>query len=123
MLPLSTRSWLMVGGRLALAAACLAAPRLVLRLLGFPERSSTACAFARMLGVRDLSMALALLATATHPASHKRVMRIAGFVDLGDVAAVAVGAVGDPALRPAAARNLPFAGGSALFSLLAARAE
>lgn len=122
-LPLSTRSWLMVAGRLGLGVACLVAPRLVLRLLGFPDASPTARAFARMLGVRDLSMALVLLATATHPASHRRAMRIAGLVDLGDVAAVAAGAVGDPALRPAAVRNLPFAGGSALFSLLAARAE
>ena len=123
MLPLSTRSWLMVGGRLGLGVACLVAPRLVLRLLGFPDGSPTERAFARMLGVRDVSMALVLLATATHPASHRRAMRIAGLVDLGDVAAVAAGAVRDPELRPAAVRNLPLAGGSAVFSLLAARAE
>jgi len=118
---LSTSARLMVLGRLGLAAACLTAPDLVVRLLGFPERSSTARAFARMLGVRDLAVALVLVATASDPTLHRRAMQIAGGVDLGDVVAVSLGAARDPALRPAAVRNLPFAGGSALFSFLAAR--
>ena len=47
---LTTQSQLMVAGRLGLAAGCLVAPDLVIRLLGFPERSSTVRTFARMLG-------------------------------------------------------------------------
>ncbi|MEO5680492.1 MAG: DUF4267 domain-containing protein [Acidimicrobiales bacterium] len=120
--PLSTRSQLMVAGRLGLGIACLAAPGLVVRLLGFPDRSGTASTFARMIGVRDLGVALFLLATAADPAAHRRAQQIAGLVDVGDVAAVALGAVGDSRLRTAAARNLPFAGTSAIFSFLAARA-
>ena len=118
---LTTRSQLMVAGRLGLAAGCLASPGLVVSLLGFPERSSTARTFARMLGVRDLAIALMLVSTAADSAAHKRAVQIAGLVDLGDVAAIALGAATDPALRPAAVRNLPFAGSSALFCFLAAR--
>jgi len=119
---LSTRSQLMVAGRLGLAAGCLAAPGLVVRLLGFPDDSAAARTFARMIGVRDLAVALALVVTAADPAVHLRAVRIAGLVDVGDVAAVAIGALDDPGLRRAAARNIPFAGGSALFCFLAARA-
>ncbi len=118
---LSTQGRLMVLGRLGLAAACFATPGLVVTVLGFPERSSTARTFARMLGVRDLAVALVLVATATDPAVHRRAMQIAGLVDAGDVLAISLGAARDPALRGAALRNLPFAGGSALFSFLAAR--
>ena len=117
---LTTQSQLMVAGRLGLAAGCLAAPDLVIRLLGFPERSSTARTFARMLGVRDLAVALVLVSTAGDSAAHKRAVQIAGLVDLGDVAAIALGAA-DPGMRSAAVRNLPFAGSSALFCFLAAR--
>jgi len=120
---LSTRSQLMVIGRVGLGVACLAAPGVVVRLLGFPERSSTARVLARMLGVRDLAMGLVLVATASDPVAHRRAVRIAGLVDLGDVAAVTLGAVADPEMRGAAARNLPFAGGSALFCFLAARKQ
>lgn len=119
--PLSTRSRLMVAGRLGLGAACVAAPGLVVRLLGFPDRSPTARTFARMLGVRDLAMGLVLLATAGDPQAHRRAVQIAGLVDLGDVAAIAAGAATDGGMRAAAVRNLPFAGGSALFCFLAAR--
>lgn len=119
--PLSTRSRLMVAGRLGLGAACVAAPGLVVRLLGFPDRSPTARTFARMLGVRDLAMGLVLLATAGDPQAHRRAVQIAGLVDLGDVAAIAAGAATDAGMRAAAVRNLPFAGGSALFCFLAAR--
>lgn len=122
MAPLSTRSQLMVAGRLGLAAGCLAAPGLVVRLLGFPEDSSTARTFARMIGVRDLGVALVLLISAADPSVHKRVAQVAGLVDVGDGAAVAIGALNDPAMRRAAARNVPFAGSSALFCFLAARA-
>jgi len=111
----------MVAGRLGLAAACLAAPGLVLRLLGFPDRSSTARTLARMVGARDLATALFLVVTASDPNAHRRAIQIAGLVDVGDVAAVAIGAAHDPNLRVAAARNLPFAGTSALLCLLAAR--
>jgi hypothetical protein len=111
----------MVAGRVGLAAGCFAAPDLILRGLGFPDHSSTARTFARMLGVRDLALALLLTATASDPAVHRRAVQVAGLVDLGDVASISLGAVRDPALRPAALRNLPFAGGSALFCFLAAR--
>ena len=121
MSPLPIRSRLMVAGRLTLGFACLCAPGLVVRVLGFPERSSTARALARLIGVRDLSMALVLLATASDPAAHRRALQIAGLVDVGDVACVSLGAARDPAMRSAAVRNAPFAGGSALFSFLAAR--
>lgn len=119
--PLSTRAQLMVAGRLGLAAACFAAPDLVVRLLGFPDRSATSRVLARMVGTRDLAVALVLLATAPDPAAQKKAMQIAGLVDVGDVLWVALGAARDPALRGAAVRNLPFAGGSAVFSFLAAR--
>ncbi len=119
--PLSTRSRLMVAGRLGLGAGCLAAPGLVVRVLGFPEASTTARTFARMLGVRDLAMALVLLATASDPRAHRRAVQIAGLVDVGDVVAISAGAVRDREMRAAALRNLPFAGGSALFCFLAAR--
>lgn len=118
---LSTRSQLMVAGRLGLAAGCLVAPDLVVRLLGFPERSSTARTFARMLGVRDLAVALVLISTAGDSAGHRRAIQIAGMIDLGDVGAIALGAATDPRMRTAALRNLPFAGSSALFGFLAAR--
>lgn len=121
MTALSTRSQLMVLGRLGLAAACFAAPNQVVTLLGFPERSSTARSFARMLGVRDLAMALVLVATSSDPAVHRRAVQIAGLVDAGDVVSISLGAVRDPAMRRAALRNLPFAGSSALFCFLAAR--
>ena len=71
--------------------------------------------------MRDLAVALVLLSTAADPAVHKRAVRIAGLVDLGDVAAIALGAATDPTLRRAALRNLPLAGSSALFSFLTAR--
>jgi len=112
---------MMVIGRLALAGACVAAPNVVVLLLGFPERSSTARAFARMVGVRDLAVALVLMATAADPVAHRRALRIAGMVDVGDVLCISAGAAADPAMRRAAVRNLPFAGGSAVFSFLAAR--
>ena len=118
---LSTRAQLMVVGRIGLAGACFAAPDLVVKVLGFPERSSTARVLARMVGVRDLGVALMLVATASDPAAQRRAMQVAGVVDVGDVLCVALGAARDPVLRGAAARNLPFAGGSAVFSFLAAR--
>jgi len=107
---------------MGLAAGCFTAPDVVAGLLGFPDRSATTRAFARMLGVRDLAVALMLVATASDPAVHKRAVQIAGLVDLGDVVAISLGATRDPAMRAAALRNLPFAGGSALFCFLAARA-
>ncbi len=121
--PLETRSKLMVLGRLGLAAGCFTAPDLVAGALGFPDRSPTTRAFARMLGVRDLAIGLVLVATASDAAVHRRAVQIAGLVDLGDVVAISVGAVRDPAMRSAALRNLPFAGGSALFCFLAARSS
>jgi len=118
---LSTRTKLMVLGRLGIAAGCFTSPDLVAGVLGFPDRSSTTRAFARMLGVRDLAVALVLVATAADDTLHKRAVQIAGLVDLGDVLSISIGAAKDPAMRAAAARNLPFAGGSALFCFLAAR--
>lgn len=118
---LSTRSQLMVAGRVALGVGCLAAPGVVVRLLGFPERSAGMRVLARMVGVRDLAVALVLVSTAADTESHRRAVQIAGLVDIGDVAAAALGAAADPALRPAAIRNLPFAGSSAAFSFLASR--
>ena len=117
---LPTRSRMMVAGRLGLGAGCLAAPGLVVRLLGFPERSSTTLAFARMIGVRDLAVALVLVATGPDPVVHRRAVLVAGLVDVGDAVCVAVGAARDPAIRTAAIRNVPFAGSSALFCFLAA---
>ena len=117
---LPTRSRLMVAGRVGLAAACLAAPDHVVRLLGFPDRSSTTRAFARMIGVRDLAIGLVLVATGPDRAVHRRAVLIAGLVDVGDALCVSVGAIRDPALRAAAIRNVPFAGSSALFCFLAA---
>lgn len=111
----------MVLGRLGLAAGCLTSPDLVAGVLAFPDRSPTTRAFARMLGVRDLAVALMLLATVSDDAVHRRAIQIAGLVDLGDVLAISAGAVRDPTMRSAAARNLPFAGGSALFCFVAAR--
>ena len=119
--PLSTRSRLMVLGRLGLAVGCFTSPDLVAAVLGFPDRSPTTRAFARMIGVRDLAVALLLLATASDPAVHRRALQIACLVDVGDVLSVSVGAIRDPAMRDAALRNLAFAGSSAAFSLLAAR--
>lgn len=121
MAALSTRTQLMVLGRVGLAAGCFISPDLVAGVLGFPERSSTTRAFARMLGVRDLAVALVLVATAADDALHKRAVQIAGLVDLGDVLAISIGAAADPAMRKAALRNLPLAGGSALFCFVAAR--
>ncbi len=118
---LSTRSRLMVLGRLALFGACLAAPDLVVGMLGFPERSATTRAFARMVGTRDLAIALLLVSTAPDRVAHRRALQIAGLVDLGDVVCIWIGAARDPAMRKAAVTNLPFAGGSAMFSFLAAR--
>ena len=119
--PLSTPTKLMVLGRVGLAAGCFTAPDLVASALGFPDRSPTTRALARMLGVRDLAVALVLVATAGDPSLHRRAVQIAGLVDLGDAVSVSIGAVSDPAMRAAALRNLPFAGGSALFCFLAAR--
>ena len=121
MAPLSTMTKMMVLGRLGLAAGCFTAPDLVAGVLGFPDRSPTTRAFARMLGVRDLAVALVLVATAGDPTVHRRAVQIAGLVDLGDAVSVSIGAISDPAMRAAALRNLPFAGGSALFCFLAAR--
>jgi hypothetical protein len=111
----------MVLGRVGLAAGCFISPDLVASVLGFPQRSPTTRAFARMLGVRDLAVALVLVATAPDPAVHRRAVQIAGLVDLGDVVSISIGAVVDPTMRKAALRNLPFAGSSALFCFLAAR--
>lgn len=118
---LSTRTQLMVLGRVGLAVSCFVSPDLVAGVLGFPQRSPTTRAFSRMLGVRDLAVALMLVATASDDAIHKRAVQIAGLVDLGDVVSISIGAAVDPTMRKAALRNLPFAGGSALFCLLAAR--
>jgi hypothetical protein len=112
----------MVLGRVGLAAGSLAAPDLVAGGLGFPDRSPTTRALARMVGVRDLAVALVLVATASDPVMQKRALQIAALVDVGDVLSVSIGAVKDPAMRKAAVRNLPFAGCSTVFSLLAARA-
>jgi len=112
---------MMVLGRLALAGACMAAPDVVVGLLGFPERSSTTRTFARMVGGRDLAVALAIVATGAERTAHRRTLQIAALVDLGDVACISIAAARDPAMRAAAIRNLPFAGGSAAFSFLAAR--
>lgn len=117
----STRTKLMVVGRVGLAAACFTSPDLVAGVLGFPQRSPTTRAFSRMLGVRDLAVALMLLATASDDVVHKRAVQVAGLVDIGDVVSIGIGAVADPTMRKAALRNLPFAGGSALFCFLAAR--
>jgi hypothetical protein len=118
---LSTRTKLMVLGRVGLAVGCFTSPDLVASVLGFPERSPTTRAFARMLGVRDLAVALMLVATASDDVLHKRAVQIAGLVDLGDVVSISVGAIVDPTMRKAALRNLPFAGGSALFCFIATR--
>jgi hypothetical protein len=118
---LSTRTKLMVLGRVGLAVGCFTSPDLVASVLGFPERSPTTRAFARMLGVRDLAVALMLVATASDDVVHRRAVQIAGLVDLGDVVSISVGAIVDPTMRKAALRNLPFAGGSALFCFIAAR--
>jgi len=118
---LSTRGQLMVLGRVGLAAACFAAPDLLIGALGFPGRSSTTRTFTRMLGVRDLAVALVLLATASDPAVHKRAIRVALLVDVGDVLCISSAAARDPEMRAAAFRNLPLAGGSAVFSYLASR--
>jgi len=123
MTPLPTRTRLMVLGRLGLAGGCFAAPDVVASVLGFPQRSSTVRTFARMLGVRDLAVALVLVATASDPAIHRRAVQIAGLVDVGDAVCISIGAARDPAMRKAAIRNLPFAGGSALFCFLAARSR
>ena len=108
---------------LTLSSGCLTSPDLVAGVLGFPDRSPTTRAFARMLGVRDLAVALVLVATASDDEVHRRAVQIAGLVDLGDVVSISIGAMADPRMRAAAVRNLPFAGGSALFCLLAARSS
>jgi len=118
---LPARTKLMVLGRLGLAAGCFAAPDVVASVLGFPQRSSTVRTFARMLGVRDLAVGLVLVATASDPVIHRRAVQIAGLVDVGDAVCISIGAARDPAMRKAAIRNIPFAGGSALFCFLAAR--
>lgn len=118
---LSIPTQLMVAGRFGLGAACLLAPNLVGKALGFPHQSTTTRVFIRMLGVRDAAVGLVLLATASDRDAHRRALQIAGLVDVGDVASIALGGARDPALRGAALRNLPFAGGSALFSFWAAR--
>lgn len=122
MAALTVRAQLMMAGRFGLGAACLAAPNLVGKALGFPHQSTSTRVFIRMLGVRDAAVGLVLLATAADRDAHRRAIQIAGLVDLGDVASIALGALRDPAMRTAALRNLPFAGGSALFSFWAARA-
>ena len=121
MTSLPARTKLMVLGRLGLAAGCFAAPDVVASVLGFPQRSSTVRTFARMLGVRDLAVGLVLVATASDPVIHRRAVQIAGLVDVGDAVCISIGAARDPAMRKAAIRNIPFAGGSALFCFLAAR--
>ena len=121
MTSLPVRTKLMVLGRLGLAAGCFAAPDAVASVLGFPQRSSTVRTFARMLGVRDLAVGLVLVATASDPVIHRRAVQIAGLVDVGDAVCISIGAARDPAMRKAAIRNIPFAGGSALFCFLAAR--
>jgi len=118
---LSTRTKMMVLGRVGLAAACLAAPDRLIGMLGFPGRSTNIRTFTRMLGVRDLAVALVLLASPSDRSAQRRAIQIALVVDVGDVLCIALGAAQDPAMRAAAIRNLPLAGSSALFSYLAAR--
>jgi hypothetical protein len=118
--PTATKVQAMAGGRFVLGALCLLAPTLVLKLLGFPERSTTAKTFARMLGVRDLAVGLVILATREDAAIHRKALQAAALVDLGDLAAISLAGLRDPALRRAALLNLPFAGGSAAATLLVA---
>jgi len=115
------RGQLMALGRFGLAAACFTTPDLLIGVLGFPGRSPTIRTFTRMLGVRDLAVALVLLAGGADRSAYRRAVQVALVVDIGDVLCISLAAARDPAMRSAAARNLPLAGGSALFSILALR--
>jgi hypothetical protein len=114
----------MVGGRVGLGLACLVAPGLCLRVLGFPDAGRTARTLATMVGARDLAMALCILAASGDRATLRRVLQVCGALDVADAAVVGVAGARDRRLRRAALTNLPFAGGSALFSFVtAARAR
>lgn len=119
---LSTPAQMMVAGRLGLAAACFVAPDLLVGVLGYPERSSALRNFTRMLGVRDLAVALMLLVAPSDRLVQRRAMQVALVVDVGDALCISLAAAKDPAMRPAAVRNVPLASASALFSYLASRA-
>ena len=80
----------------------------------------TARTFARMLGVRDLALGLAIAATAHDAEAHRRTLQIAGLVDVGDVLSIAVAGARPGPMRAALLRNLPFAGGSAVASFVTA---
>lgn len=118
--PLPAGAKAMILGRAGLALACFVAPGLCLKVLGFPDASSSARSLATMVGARDLAMALCVWAAADDRPTLHRVLQVCGAVDLADAAIVGVAGVRDPRLRRAALANLPFAGGSALLSFLTA---
>ena len=113
---MDVRGWLMAGGRIGLGVACLSRPELVLRTLGFPDDTPTTRTFARMLGIRDMAVALALLGTAGDERRHRRLLVIAGLIDVGDAVAIAGAAAKDVRMALAAKLNVPMAAGSAAFS-------
>ena len=110
----------MVLGRVGLGLACLVAPGLCLRVLGFPDESRSARTLATMVGARDLTMAVCILAAAGDRVTLHRILQVCGGLDLADATIVGVAGARDRRFRRAALTNLPFAGGSALFSFVTA---
>ena len=109
-------------GRIALAMACFTVPGLVLRVLGFKDRSRGAKAFATMLGTRDLGMALCLWAAAEDPVALAKVEQVCGMIDMNDALALGMAGLRDKDMRRAALINVPFATVSAIVSFSAAKA-
>ena len=98
----------LAAGRIAIGTGLWAAPRLVTRVLGFPEPDETALAVSRIAATRDLVLGVLQLAAL---GDRKRLATMTAAVavcDAGDAAAFAL-ALRDPATRTAGLRGVAMA--------------
>lgn len=107
-------------GRMALGVSALLAPRPALKALGFPETDGTSVALTRLVGTRDIAVALLTLAARDDLGPLRTATAVSAAVDAAD--ALALGLAGrDPAARRAGTVGILSGGSAALAGLWAWR--
>jgi hypothetical protein len=90
--PADVRAWSLAsaGGRLAIGAGMMAAPRLALGALGFAEASPATVAVSRIAGIRDLVLGAVTALSLEDPVALRRATIANAVADAGDTAAFAL---------------------------------
>jgi len=107
-------------GRLALGAGALLTPGAALKALGFKKFEGTSLALTRLVGTRDVAVALLTLAARNNLRALRTATAVSAAVDAGD--ALSLGLAGrDPAARHAGVVGVASGGAAALAGLWAWR--